>query len=943
MDEVTRQRYKMIIKMSYGMFSEKPCTPETLHEFISMISPSLLGSGISAEELYSDLERLHTISILDSSSILEDLSDHVQWFNPSTNTGMRRDVRWRFWSHYEAFLTMGKSWPQGIVSSIDKETSAVLSRLEDPQREGKWDRRGMIMGSVQSGKTANYTGLIAKAIDVGYQLVVVLTGVHNSLRSQTQYRLNEEILGYDLDKVEEFQGQASRIGVRAMFKDHPKAQTLTSSNEAGDFKKKVAVQVGIIPAPNGPPTIMVVKKHVSILRYLIDWATSIIGKEDDLGRRFVTDVPLLVIDDECDYASVNTKKVVKDQNGLIEEDCDPAKTNQRIRELLNAFHKSAYIGYTATPFANIFIHHEGRHPKYGEDLFPRHFIISLPQPTNYIGPERVFGLLDNPVAGIEGQKPLPLLLSITDSEQIIPGKHKKDLGIGELPHSLKKAIKVFLIACAVRRLRASLPPHNSMLVHVTRFTDVQSQVHELVESELRKYVDRIQNSNDHLKDFEDLWNTEFSPKTRAMSRDFGCPSHAWHDVVENLYPVARRIRVKTINGTARDSLDYRHVEMDARRRMEQGETVPWEEQGEHVITIGGDKLSRGLTLDGLTVSYYLRASRMYDTLMQMGRWFGYRDGYADLCRIFTTPELIEWYRFIATASLELRYELEYMALIGEEPRNFGIKVLSHPGQLAITSAGKRRNSEKLDLSYSGRISETVVFDLSHSKGNLAALKELLYTLRNEAKLKEDAKTGTLHWTEIAPEVVVRYLNAYRTQDGAARVVDPTKIAMFIDEQQKHGDEDLTTWDVIVISRKEPSPPHILSIDGIDIGCVERRPLPGDGSHLSIKRLVSPSDEWRDFSLEEKELARKRWVELRLDSEKEPPEPGGLPSGPAIRYTRPKQRGLLLVYAICFDEEQGRYGMKEGQEVTGFAVSFPSSHTTRQVTYEVNSVYQDAEA
>jgi len=932
--------YQTVLRMSYGFFGDRACTPETLEEFISKMQPMLSECGVTHDKVYSDLERLHNVTVLDSAAILEEHGDHVDWFNPSLNTGLHRDLDWHFWSHYRDYLTAGKNWPKGIVESIDRETSAVLCRLEDPRRDGKWDRRGMVMGSVQSGKTANYTGLIAKAVDAGYKLIVVLAGVHNSLRSQTQFRLNEEILGYDLDKVQEFRGQAASIGVRAMFRDHAVAQTLTSSSESGDFRKRIAEQAGIIPTPDGPPILMIIKKHVSILKYLREWATSIIGVEDDAGRRIVSNVPLLVIDDECDYASVDTRKKTVDEEGNVDEECDPARTNMRIRELLCAFDKKAYVGYTATPFANIFIHYKHRHPTYGEDLFPRNFIISLPQPTNYIGPERVFGLMDRPSAGIEAAAPLPLLRNVTDSDGLIPPKHKKELQIGELPPSLKQAIKVFLISCAVRRLRKAPSAHNSMLVHVTRFTAVQSQVRELVEKELRRNVQRIRNNNDRLEDFEAVWREDFVTTTEAMRDGFGCPRHAWREVLESLYPVARRIRVKAINGTAKDALEYRYAEMDAQRRRGQGEVVPWEERGEHVIAIGGDKLSRGLTLDGLTVSYYLRASRMYDTLMQMGRWFGYRDGYADLCRIFTTPELMEWYRFIATASLELKQELEYMALVGEEPKNFGLKVLSHPGQLAITSAGKRRNAEKLDLSYSGRISETIVFDFSHSGTNLDALVRLLSTLKREAKPANGDRTSALHWTDVSPGSVLQFLHGYRTQSEAARVVDPKKMAAFIEEQIEHGQSDLTTWDVAVVSRRDP--PHTLCIDDIEVGCVERQPRMLDAAGLAIGRLVSPADEWIDFTRDEKTRAWERWAEMRREKGKEPPKPGDLPSGPAIRAARPKERGLLLVYPICYNEGDQHYGMEPGQEVIGFAISFPDSGTTRQVTYEVNSVYQDAE-
>lgn len=939
------QQYQSIIKMSYGFFADKLCTPAKLQEFLDLMQPILETTGVSREEAYDELQRRHTVTVLDSASILEDHGDHVEWFNPSTNGGLIRHIDWHFWHHFSDYLTAGKGWPKGVIESVDRESSVLLSRLEDPQRRGDWDRRGMVMGSVQSGKTANYTGLICKAIDAGYRLIVVLAGVHNSLRSQTQYRLNEEVMGYDLDKVQEFRGQAASIGVRAMFSNHKIVQTLTSSNETGDFKKAVAEQAGIIPSPDGSPIIMVIKKHVSILKNLVDWATAIIGQPDDSGRRIVNNVPLLVIDDECDYASVNTRKQVLDENGYIDEECNPAKTNQRIRELLNAFSKSAYVGYTATPFANIFIHHDLKHVKYGEDLFPRNFIISLPQPTNYMGAERIFGLVEHAEAGIREQDPALLVHYVDDSEEIIPAKHKKELQVDELPDSLKEAIRAFLISCAVRSLRKCSPPHNSMLIHVTRFNKVQYKIRVHVERVLRGYVDRIRSGSDSLDDFRTLWENDFVPITESMSDEIGVIRHTWEEIVHHLYPVARRIKVSLINGVSEESLAYRNAEMAARQKIEQGKEVSWEARGEHIIAIGGDKLSRGLTLDGLTVSYYLRASKMYDTLMQMGRWFGYRDGYMDVCRIYTTQELAEWYRFIASASLELSQELDYMALINAEPKEFGLKVLDHPGQLAITSAGKRRNAEALDLSYSGRISETVVFDLRQSVNNLQALARLLKDVAVEGEPVLKAGDVVFHWRKVSPETVVRYLRSYRTQEEAARVVDPKKIAKFIEEQQIYGDGDLKEWDVFIPTKKKGSLHSCIHLTTPDkpIRCLERQPLTLSLNTLTIRRLISPSDEWIDFTDSEQKGAREKWAELRAKKGMDAPKPGDMPSGPAIRVIRPKTRGLLMIYPICYDDEKaGRYGLDEGQEVTGFAVSFPASETTYQVRYLVDTVFQDAE-
>ena len=265
--------------------------------------------------------------------------------------------------------------------------------------------------------------------------------------------------------------------------------------------------------------------------------------------------------------------------------------------------------------------------------------------------------------------------------------------------------------------------------------------------------------------------------------------------------------------------------------------------------------------------------------------------------------------------------------------------------LAITSAGKRRNAETIDLSYSGRISETVVFDLRHSANNLQALSKLLKDVEVEGEPGLKTAAGLLHWRGVRPETVVSYLRAYRTLEEAARVVDPKKIAQFIEKQQVHSKGDLEEWDVVIISKKEGSPHSFTHLTTPDkpIRCLERKPLnQPDANTLTIRRLISPSDEWIDFDDSEKNYAIEKWAELRATQGKDALRPGDMPSGPAIRSVRPKERGLLMIYPICYDDEKaGRYGLDAGQEVTGFAVSFPASATTRQVRYQVNSVFQDA--
>ena len=711
-----------IIGLSYSYFSTRPVTPDTIREFIQRSKGFDTASVIDEKELFNKIESLHSVTIEEDARILDDASNHQEWFNPTTSRPLKRDFEWHFWDHYREYLIHWKHRSSTMVNALDRFSSLLLSRIEDPERAAPWDRRGMVVGNVQSGKTENYTALITKAADAGYKLFIILAGVHNSLRSQTQERLNEEFLGYDLEVVQKVTGQERRIGVRRMFPAHRIVNTLTSNAQNGDFRTAIANNAGITPSPTGDPIILIVKKNVTILKNLINWATTL-GYTTSSGAKIVKEIPLLLVDDECDFASVNTKKPEKDEHGRIVEEWDPARTNGLIRRLLRSFEKSVYVGYTATPYANIFIHKNEPHPVYGEDLFPKHFLISLPQPSNYLGPEEVFGLKGDTDRAIEPAEPLPLVEIVKDTEDIIPGSHKSSLEVSALPGSLKEAIKAFILVCAARLVRMTGVPHNSMLVHVTRFTRVQSQVKQLVEDELRTLTGRIMSGTDDLADFRNIWEKKFmTTSLKMINRGFkDARVENWKDIRDELYSAIKVIRVKGINGEIGDTLDYRTANRLTRERLEKNETVPWNERGVSVIAIGGDKLSRGLTLEGLSVSYYLRAARMYDTLMQMGRWFGYHTGYEDLCRIYTTGELVEWYSHIALANRELRNDFEYMEAIGSTPETFGLKVRSHPGRLTITSAGKSRAAERMLITFAGNLVQTIVFDPRFSSYNMKLL------------------------------------------------------------------------------------------------------------------------------------------------------------------------------------------------------------------------------
>src|SRR5581483_10794782 len=687
---------------STGRFLKAADILGVVNEVLAM--PSF--AGLDKDRLAAELEERFTV-VTGEHQTLGNNDDHKAWL-PSR----RSTITWRYWDRYLLYLE--ERVPRSAVDSVDRVTNDILERIEDPQRQGSWDRRGLVMGHVQSGKTANYCGLVCKAADAGYKVIIILSGVHNSLRSQTQIRLDEGFLGFMNDALGDGQQTFKPVGV-GLIDASIRANTGTNRTQLGDFNEKVAKQFGI--HPGGLPLVFVVKKNVSVLNNLIKWIRSCADAQDEsTGRKFVRNVPALIIDDEADLASVDTRQQGFDEEGKPDEDHDPTKTNRNIRILLRSFENVAYVGYTATPFANIYIHEKGSTRELGDDLFPRSFIVNIPPASNYMGPARIFGLHEDEDAGLVEIPALPIVRPVSDhadSDEVdetdgwMPPKLESRTehtprfeGHRIVPPSLREAIMAFLLSAAIRKLREKGVLFNSMLIHVVRYTKVQKEVAGQVQLALKDIHQRLRNGDGgrtpKIKDeFKELWARDFVPTTASCagilnSNHLALPE--WRSVHPLLEEIASGIRVKIINGSAGDILDYEEHR----------------ETGMDLIAVGGDKLSRGLTLEGLSVSYFLRASRMYDTLMQMGRWFGYREKYIDVCRLYTTTELFEWFTHIAAASEELQREFDHMVNVGATPKDYGLKVRSHSAML-VTSAVKMRNGSEMRLSFSGDISETIMF------------------------------------------------------------------------------------------------------------------------------------------------------------------------------------------------------------------------------------------
>ncbi len=909
-----------------GHFLQISDIREVVKEVLSM--PSF--SGIDRDVLAAELEERFTV-VTGEHQTLGSNDDHKAWLPSKASS-----ISWRYWDRYLLYLE--ERVPRSAVDSVDEVTRDILERIEDPDRQGPWDRRGLVMGHVQSGKTANYCGLVCKAADAGYKVIFVLAGVHNSLRSQTQIRLEEGFLGFMNDVGADDHQAFKPVGV-GLIDSSIRANTGTSRSQFGDFNETVARQFGI--HPGGMPLVFVVKKHVGILNNLIKWIrSSADAQEQSSGRKFVRNVPALIIDDEADLASVDTRQQEFDENGKPDEDHDPTKTNRNIRLLLRAFEKVAYVGYTATPFANIYIHDKGSTRELGDDLFPRSFIVSIPAPSNYMGPARIFGLQEDEEAGLAEVPPLPIVRKVTDhanSEEMdetegwMPPKLRqrtehipRHQGERNVPPTLREAVMAFVLATSVRKIRERGTLFNSMLIHVVRYTKVQKEVADQVQQVLKEIQQRLRNGDgDRLptmeEEFEELWNTDFVPTSSRCaeilrSEDLTLPG--WGAVLDILEAVAGGIRIKIINGSAGDVLDYEEHK----------------ETGIDLIVVGGDKLSRGLTLEGLSVSYFLRASRMYDTLMQMGRWFGYRKKYIDICRLYTTTELLGWFTHISAASEELQQEFEHMVNVGATPKDYGLKVRSHSAML-ITSAVKMRNGTEMKLSFSGDISETIIFKRSEKwlVSNSDAVDGWLESLGNRVA---GNRTGGYTW-KTTDSRILDFLGRYASHEDARRA-DTKLLARYIKAQNKNG--ELTEWTVRLVS-SSLAEANVVKICGLPVGLVKRAPFPEDqrNDRYTIRRLVSPADESIDLSDDEKREALQLTIEdWRADKRPSKSDQAPkTPSGERIRQCRPKNRGMLLIYPL----DPAHALLPIGSPcVLGIAVSFPKSDTATEITYTVNNVF-----
>ncbi|MCM3671072.1 Z1 domain-containing protein [Mesobacillus maritimus] len=837
---------------------------------------TIQGRGISdADILEWSLEMYSKYQVgLDIPKTTVMYNENVEgWFSPKLVSNAF------YWSRYSEYLSRIKHWQPDAVSSIDDSTNEIMKSLGNPQSNSPFDKRGLVLGYVQSGKTANFTGLINKAFDLGYKLIVVLSGIHNDLRAQTQLRLEEEVVGSAVDK------EGNPVGVAQIYPnslDNNIISTLTT------VEKDISAEtVGIRDFTK--PTLMVVKKNKTVLENLIN----IIKHHQNL---FNIDVPFLLIDDEADQASVDTSDPNKSE--------DPKTINRLIRELLELFTRKNYVGYTATPFANLLIDVEGQTQDQGLDLYPKDFLVGLPKPKEYCGPEEFFNIEE------DAADPRPSLIRILSEDDLNAFKviRKKDDAdkFEEVPPQMREAMLSFLLTIAIRNLRGQRNKHNSMLIHTSRYKNVQSTIKDVVAKEFELIMQSLlykRNSN-LIEEIKNLYINDYMITTKTWPENL--LNYKWEEILIELKSTVQKIKVFEVNGDSKDTLDY----------------FKYKEEGLHVIAVGGDKLSRGLTLEGLSITYYLRNTTMYDTLMQMGRWFGYRKGYMDLCRIYTSSEIASNFEHLAIAMVELRNEFDRLAALKKTPLQYAVKMLSHPS-MTLTSPLKMRNSETTYTDYKGTLQQTRIFerDTAFYVNNMSATENLVNNISGDLKTKENKNTRYFIAEKVSSEKVLEFLSEYRTYRNADKV-NSSKLVNYINLANENN--ELTEWTVGIVegdlSNKKGVGKFPVKIGNIQMKTAVMR---GENAEtystkdsVDIRAIVASGQEFIDLDKKEVNLKSKK----------------------NTRSKRPKERGVLLIYPLnpkvrAFSSLG--IDFHESLVPIGIALSFPDSEIDDSGVYEIN--------
>ncbi|MCE3556314.1 Z1 domain-containing protein [Pseudonocardia sp. RS11V-5] len=824
-DKQIEGAYQVFLK-----FSDKSSPADAVKELEMMMVPAPL---IKAVREKHEAETIRIRNLDQPPSVWRD--GRVTWYTGPKDAD-------RNWPAVVKSL-QAKNFGEDNITSVDEASTKILSLLDHPTQD-EFRTRGLVVGFVQSGKTTNFTAVMAKAADRGYKLFIVLSGIHNTLRRQTQIRLAGDLVHANPDLWHE---------VTTEDKDF----TPPTGNPQAFFAAK------------DQHMLLVVKKNAVVLRKLRDWLAK--------GGDYLAKTPTLIIDDEADQSTVAT-----------------AEINPLLYQVMSKFPKVGYIGYTATPFANLLIN-----PGDKTDFYPRDFIVNLPQPNDYQGTEILFGrelLPGEDPADLPGGYDMVRTVPDDEVDDLKPRTKKEaaDFYPG-LTHSLRRSVEWFWLATAARKVRGGGNKHSTMLIHTTTDTTVHERFKDpLLQLKTRMLAGLTTKDPDLLDRLRTTWAKETA---RVPAADFGETTVAFEDLLGKLPAVVKATKVVIDNYKSTDRLDYESGPVTA-------------------IAVGGNTLSRGLTLEGLVSSLFVRAVSAYDTLLQMGRWFGYRNHYADLPRIWMTDELMEWFSHLATVEAEMRLDINRYMNPGVTPLNFAVRLRTHP-KMSITAKAKMTSAIPAVAAYGGQLVESRFFDVSDEgepwlKGNATAARALVAHAAKDGTATP-SRDETALFTEVPHQHVLEFLDSYsfheRSSDG-----DGGRIAEYIRRRVRAG--ALGRWSVGVIgnSQDKASTKRCDLGSGIDVKMVRRSRLSYDqgvdfDGVADIKTLSSRRDEALDLDTAgASTMTRKELVELR-------------------RQKRPTE-GLLLLYPIEPESEpkntKGRVPLAAPTDdvVMGVALVFP---------------------
>ena len=789
---------------------------------------------------------LHTIGV--AITLKGTDSAHQSWYLVQENDGF-------YWDRYRTYLKNIKHWGIKVVNRLNETTNGIMDDLGNPKDHARpFQRRGLLLGDVQSGKTSTYTAICNKASDAGYRVIIVLAGMMENLRVQTQERLDAEFVGveskYTLDRQADKEIRNIPVGVGKIPPINQDKRIACFTSVSTDFNKATLRALGLSLRNLNGTALFVIKKNKSVLNNLYKWLMENNADHDD----GLIDLPLLLIDDEADNASVNTNS----------EEKNPTAINQAIRNILNCFRQASYLGITATPFANIFIDPDPDDGGAARDLFPKDFLTVLPSPEKYIGADKIFGSGD---ADEWSDKERPQRTDGQYSNCIIPieneeqapffiFKHKKELAdeLYDLPESMREAVRYFILITGISDLRKDNNEHRSMLVNVSRFTKVQNRTADLIEEYVSSIKSDLENYSQLAADKAEKIKNIFALKAVWDKYDMSALAGImWPVFLKNyLFKSARRIEVRSVNQQhGASSLNY----------------YEYKNVGMRVIAVGGNSLSRGLTLEGLCVSYFYRNTMMYDTLLQMGRWFGYRPNYEDLFKVWMAEDAVNWYGYITDAVNELKDELRRMQRQNQTPEQFGLKVRQAPGTLLITARNKMRSATPVSrpVTVSGRMIETprLKGDACTIEENERLCRSFIQSLAADDHItgcEYDKYTKAFIWHHVPKKMIIELVRNYITHPWNLNF-QPVALADYISDD----DGPLDFWDVGIPQDADETDSVVLNlIDSEIVIHPKGRPLEWDPCTKNMLKVYGRHVRIGSGGCTKIGLSEKRIKELRSE-------------------------------------------------------------------------------